>query len=96
MRALLCLLREGYGMDYEPCGDEGRECFLERPGLWVRAWDIPGIMRDEEAWAGVRFYLRWRKFGFPYGAWGENPNILVETADFLESVDRVYQPPRLA
>ena len=50
-------------------------------------------MADEDAASAVSFFARWKRMGFPYGPWGENPNPLVEVVDLLEPLDRLYNPP---
>lgn len=92
MRALLALLHEGYGLDYEPDGEEGRQCYLEKMRMWVNVRDIPGTLRDVEAGSAVRFFQRWKRYGFPYRTWGETPNYLVDVVDTLDPVDRAYSP----
>lgn len=79
-------------MDYKPTGPADRVSRL-KCGDWVRVHEIPGIMADEDAAAAVSFFARWKRMGFPYGPWGENPNPLVEVVDLLEPLDRFYTPP---
>jgi len=33
-------------------------------------------------------YWRWRRFGLPYGPWGENPDFLVDRIAAIDSVIR--------
>lgn len=92
MRALLALLYEGYGKDYEPFGDRGRQCYIEKAKIWVNVWEIPEILQDMEAVSMLEFFQRWKRMGFPYATWGESPNYLVEIVDTLDPLDRAYRP----
>lgn len=61
-------------------------------GLEVKVYDIPGILKNEEAMTAIRFFFRWKRMGMPYGSWGMNPNILAEVVDILAPVDEYYRP----
>ena len=85
-------MSEGYTDEYKPSGPEDRETML-KSGVWVRVYDIPGILRNVDALSAILFFRRWQKMGLPYGPWGMNPNVLVEIVDLLEPLDRFYHPP---
>lgn len=78
-------------MDYKPTGDKDREVKL-KSDIWVKVHDIPELLKSVEAFSAIRFYIRWRTFGFPYGPWGLNPNVLVEVVEILDPLDRLYHP----
>lgn len=64
-----------------------------KTGAWVKVYDIPAVMSNEEAGKAVDFFFKWIRMGFPYGPWGENPNPLVEIVDLLDPLERFYNPP---
>lgn len=64
-----------------------------KTGQWVRVHEIPAVLADMDARLALSFYMRWKRMGMPYGAWGGNPFILVEVVDVLEPLDRFYHPP---
>lgn len=94
MKILLSLCCEGYDADFQQTlGPEDREVGL-KSDIWIKRKDIPSYFQDELATSAVNFFFRWQRMGFPYGPWGENPNILIEIVETLEPIYRLYNPPR--
>lgn len=85
---------EGYDAGFKQVlGPDDRETEL-KSGIWVKRNDIPSFFQDELCTSALDFFIRWQRMGFPYGPWGENPNILVEIVETLEPIYRLYNPPR--
>ena len=85
------LLSEGYTASYSPSGDRDREVRLKTDS-WVKAYEIPEMLKNLEAIEAIEFYLRWKRMGMPYGPWGMNPNKLVEVVELLDPLDGFYHP----
>lgn len=77
--------------EYKPTGRESR-VRTTKYGLEVKVYDIPSLMEDSEALSAVHFFFRYKRMGMPYGAWGNNPNILAEVVDLLSPIDEFYRP----
>ena len=88
---LLALVNEGYTAEFEPSGDADREVEL-KTGQWVRVWDIPGLLNNQEALQDVLAFRRFQRLGWPYGPWGMNPAPYVELMEALMVVDARYHP----
>lgn len=58
----------------------------------VKAKDIGGYFHDVAATSAVRFYQVWKRQGYPYGPWGDNPSILFQIVELLGPVDDMYHP----
>ncbi len=56
-------------------------------------YEIPGILKDEDALSAIRFYQNYKRMGMPFGAWAYNPNKLVEIVELLAPLDELYHPP---
>ena len=84
------MLCEGYDFSYSPTGREDRVVVLKR-GQQVRAYDIPGILRNEDALSAVRFYQRYKLMGMPM-QWGDCPNKLVQAVEIISPLDDYYHP----
>lgn len=63
-----------------------------KTGEWVRVYDIPSILRNEEALSALVFFRRRKEMGMPYGPWGMNPEKLVQVVDVLRPLDKFYFP----
>lgn len=60
--------------------------------IWVRAGDIKSLLEDIECYKAIRLYERFNLMGLPFGAWGDNPNKLVELIEILKPLDQHYHP----
>ncbi len=62
--------------------------FIDKVSIYL----IEKALKSEVANDAVRFYLRYRIMGYPYGSWGNNPNKLVEIVELLKPIDDAYHP----
>lgn len=95
MRTLFAIVQEGYTPDYKRLYGKPDRTTILKSGDEVRLDDIPSFFEDKKAISAIMFFNRWRIMGFPYGAWGENPSILVEVVELLDPIDRLYNPRSL-
>lgn len=91
LKALYSLLCEGYGAGYDPIGGPERMVMLEG-GIWLKAQEIKDILNDDECYKAIHLFQRFQLMGLPYGAWGENPNKLLELIELLVPLDQHYHP----
>jgi hypothetical protein len=84
-------LYEGYTPNYTYDGAD-RQVYWNKPERWIWRSEIVEAFHDSDAAQMVGFYQRFKRMGMPYGAWGDNPNRLVEIVDILEPLDRLYNP----
>ncbi len=89
--ALYSLLCERYSADIQLMGGPDRMIQLESR-IWIRAGDIKKHFEDIESYRAIRMYQRFNLMGLPYGAWGDNPNKLVELIEMLKPLDQHYHP----
>ena len=81
-------------MDKCPAAEEGREIYLQKPKLWIKASEIPAILKNEAGLEAIQFFLRFKRYGLPFsGGWAEQPERLIEIIDILDPVDSIYHPP---
>lgn len=84
-------MNEGYTKEYEPSGGAGREVCL-KTGQWINVWEIPDILKNEQALRDVMTFRQFQRLGWPYGPWGNHPAPYVELISAMQVVEEKYHP----
>lgn len=87
------LLLEEYTTDYVPLGSPDRTIFL-KSGLAISANEIIDSLHDLDAYKALVTYGRYKRYGLPFGPFGQNPNKLIEAFDLLDQVYIEYEKKR--
>ena len=80
-------------MDYVPLGGPDRVIFL-KSGLALESNEIINSLHDLDAYKALVTYGRYKRYGLPFGPFGQNPNKLIEAFDLLDQVYIEYEKKR--